>query len=69
MGKVFSPYCETILPSMVENLSYQYSKEVRKNSLKTIQHILFAVGEPTNVTLFKNIFPMIIKLLEKNIER
>ena len=33
MGKAFAPYCEVILPIMVENISYQFSKEVRKNSL------------------------------------
>lgn len=69
MGKAFAPYCETILTIMVDNIAYQYSKEVRKNALRTIQHILYAVDEPTNITLFKNLFPMIVQLLQKNIER
>ena len=36
MGKAFAPYCEAILPIMLENVSYQYSKIVRKQALKTL---------------------------------
>lgn len=42
---------------------------MRKHSFKTITNILYAVGEPTNVTLFKNLFPMFVRLFEKNLER
>jgi hypothetical protein len=32
-GKSFAPYCEAILPIMVENIQYKFSKIIRKYSL------------------------------------
>ena len=63
MDKAFAPYAMAILPLMVENINYQYSKAIRKYSLKTIMNILYAIGEPENVNVFKNIFPMYINMI------
>jgi len=52
LGKSFAPYCEAVLPIMLENMSYQYSKAVRKFSMKTCVNILNAVSEPVNVVVF-----------------
>ena len=51
-GKSFAPYCEAILPVMIEHISYKFSKSIRKYSFKTIKSILFAIGESHNVALF-----------------
>lgn len=59
MAQSFAPYCETILPIMTSNINYVYSKAIRKYSLKTIVNILYAVGEPNNVALMKNLFPVL----------
>ena len=32
-------------------------------------NILYAIGEPNNVSLFKNIFPIYGGMIEKSIER
>jgi hypothetical protein len=69
MGTSFAPYTETILPIMIENMNYQYSKPIRKYSMKTLNNILTAVGEPNNVTLFQNLFPLFVTAIQKNIER
>jgi len=52
MGTSFSPYVQGLLPIMVENMNYQYSKAIRKFSMKTLNNMLTAMGEPTNITLF-----------------
>jgi len=63
--KAFAPYCEQILPIMVEHMSYKFSRTIRKYAMKTVCNILVAVGEPMNVTLFKNLFPIFVELLKK----
>lgn len=50
---------------MIEHTQYKFSRIIRKYSFRTITSILSAVAEPMNVTLFKNMFPMFIQLLEK----
>jgi hypothetical protein len=52
MGTSFAPYVEVILPIMIENINYQFSKNIRKYSMKTINSITIAIGEPHNVALF-----------------
>jgi hypothetical protein len=37
--------------------------------MKTINYILTAIGEPNNVTLFMNLFPMFTTMITKNLER
>ena len=49
MGAAFVPYSEAMLPIMIENMNYQYSKAIRKYAMKTINNIMVAVGEPSNV--------------------
>lgn len=56
MGAAFAPYCEAILPIMIENMNYTYSKAIRKFAMKTINNILGVVGEPNNVTLFMGLY-------------
>ena len=60
MGTSFAPFVETILTIMVENFNYQFSKKVRKYSMKTLTSMLTAVGEPHNIALFQNLFPIYI---------
>lgn len=52
MGTSFAPYSEPLLPIMISNMTYKYSKAIRKFSMKTINNILTAVGEPSNIALF-----------------
>jgi len=52
MGTSFAPYIQGLLPIMVSNMNYQYSKVIRKFSMKTMNNMLTAMGEPENVTLF-----------------
>jgi hypothetical protein len=63
MEKSFAPYTEKILPIMTSNMNYQYSRVIRKYSLKTLMNILYAVGEPNNITLFKSIIPAMTLML------
>lgn len=37
--------------------------------MKTINNILAAVGEPNNITLFVNLFPMFVTMMNKSIEK
>lgn len=69
LGTAFAPYSEAILPIMIENMNYQYSKGVRKYSMKTINNILTAVGEPSNVNLFVNLLPTFMTMITKSLER
>ena len=69
MGKAFAPYCEAIVPIMTENINYQFSKQIRKYAFKTLTNMLFSIGEPNNITLFKTVLPIIVTMFEKNIER
>jgi hypothetical protein len=69
MEKSFAPYVETILPIMTANMNYQYSKKIRKYSLDTIMNILFAIGEPKNVTLLKSLIPAMTMMLQVAINR
>ena len=70
LGTSFGPYCETVLPIMVENMSYQFSKKVRKFAMKTLNNMLTAVGEPNNVQLFSGtLLPLVMQTLQKNVER
>jgi hypothetical protein len=52
MGTSFAPYIQGMLPIMVQNMNYQYSKVIRKFSMKTMNNMLTAMGEPENITLF-----------------
>ena len=69
MDKTFAPYVEKILPIMTSNINYQYSKVIRKYSLKTIMNILYAVGEPNNVQIFKQVFPAMTLMLNVSLNR
>lgn len=37
-------------------------------SAKIIKNILFAVGEPVNETIFKNLFPIYAQALERAVD-
>lgn len=52
LGTSFAPYCEAVLPIMLQDISYQYSKAIRKYAMKTCVNILHAAGEPINVNVF-----------------
>jgi len=69
MGSAFTPYVDAILPIMIEHMTYFYSKAVRKFSMKTINNILTALGEPKNVTLFLSLLPTFTSVISKSLER
>jgi hypothetical protein len=52
MGTSFKPYCEAVLPVVLGDLSYKFSKAIRKYAMKTCVNILHAAGEPINVAVF-----------------
>ena len=45
MGTAFAPYCEQLLPLVVQHMTYEYSHQIKKFSLKTFVNILVAIGE------------------------
>lgn len=53
MGTSFAPYCEPLLPVVTEHMTYAHSKVISKKALMTFRHILVAMGEPNNLTLFQ----------------
>jgi hypothetical protein len=69
MGTSFAPYVESILPIMIENMNYQFSKNIRKYAMKIINSITIAIGEPHNVALFQNLFPIYMTTITKSLER
>jgi hypothetical protein len=58
MGQAFAPYCEPLLPTISEHMTYTHSKAIRKFALKTFKNILKAIGEPSNIALFQQAFPV-----------
>jgi BP28CT (NUC211) domain len=52
LGTAFAPYAETLLPQMLQDLNYQFSKAIRKYAMKVCVNLLHAVGEPLNVAVF-----------------
>lgn len=46
MGEQFGPYAEALMPTLIENVSYQFSKKVRSYSLKTLANLVTAMPEP-----------------------
>jgi hypothetical protein len=61
LEKSFAPYCEAILPIMLENIAFKFSEALRKQALKTCVNILHAVDEPINVNVFQGaLYPALI---------
>jgi hypothetical protein len=54
MGVAFAPYCEALMPIVVENATFCYSKNIRKSSLKTLTNMIVAIGEPNNVQILQS---------------
>ena len=52
MGQAFAPYSEPLVPIMVANMTYKFSKAIRKFAMSTLNNILSAIGEPLNLQLF-----------------
>ena len=69
MGTAFAPYVEPLLPIMMENVNYIYSRAVRKSALKTLNNMLTAVGEPVNVAFFMNLYGTFTSLIAKCVEK
>jgi hypothetical protein len=44
-----------VLPVMMKHLNFT-SRMVRKNALKTLEYLLIAKGEPSNLELFRKIY-------------
>lgn len=55
MAEGFQPYIQTILPVLKAHVTH-FSRAIRKASLKTFQHMLSSIGEPENLTFFKEIY-------------
>lgn len=58
MGEGFQPYIATVLPVLKAHIGH-FSKAIRKASLKTFQYLLIALGEPQNITFFKEIYGLL----------
>mmetsp|Transcript_8900 Transcript_8900/g.6653 ORF Transcript_8900/g.6653 Transcript_8900/m.6653 type:complete len:441 (-) Transcript_8900:55-1377(-) len=63
--KAFKPYCQAVLPIMIQHIDYKYSRAVRKFAMKTVRNILVSLGEPDNVVVFKGIFPQYCQMIQK----
>lgn len=69
MGTAFAPYSEAILPIVIENMNYMYSTVIRKHSMKTMNNVLLSIGEPQNISLFLNLFPLFTAAITKALEK
>ena len=69
MGTAFAPYVEQLLPIIVQNTSFDHSKQIKKLALKSFTNMLVAVGEPKNIELNQNIFAQYTQSLEKALAR
>ena len=41
-------------------MTYAHSKQIRKFALKTFRNMLIAIGEPNNISLFQEAFPVYV---------
>lgn len=58
-----------MLPVALGDLTYTYSKAIRKSAMKICVNVLSAVGEPLNVTVFGTaLYPVFIKLVQEQVE-
>ncbi len=69
MGAAFAPYVEPLMPIMIENVNYTYSKAVRKSAMKTLNNMMTAVGEPMNVAFFMNLYGTFTTMIAKCVEK
>jgi len=69
MGKSFVPWVEPLLPIVKEHMTFEYSKEIKKSSLRTFNNMLISVGEPHNVQLFQSVFDMYIESIAKELKK
>lgn len=69
MGTAFAPYCEPLLPIIKEHMTYSHSKAIRKYALKTFKNILIALGEPNNITLFQQAFPVYLAQINAGLNK
>eukprot|EP00347_Sterkiella_histriomuscorum_P001538 403371652 len=69
MGTSFAPYSGALLPIMISNMTYKYSKAIRKFSMKTINNILTAVGEENNIQLFQSLLPNFFTMITSSLEK
>ena len=69
MGTAFAPYCEPLLPIITEHMTYSHSKAIRKYALKTFKNILIALGEPNNITLFQQAFPVYLAQINAGLNK
>lgn len=68
LGSAFTPFCEAVLPVALADLTYAYSKAIRKSAMKICVNVLSAVGEPLNVTVFGTaLYPAFIKLVQEQV--
>jgi hypothetical protein len=55
MDTSFEPYVQLVLPILKSHITH-FSRAIRKASLKTFQYLLTALGDPGNMTLFKEVY-------------
>jgi hypothetical protein len=60
MGVAFQPYVQPLLPIISQHMTYAHSKQIRKFALRTFRNMLIAIGEPQNIQLFQEAFPMFV---------
>jgi hypothetical protein len=58
MGTGFQPYIDAVYPVLKANIN-NFSKAIRKASLKTFQYLLISKGAPANVAFFKEIYQLL----------
>lgn len=51
----FEPYVQVVLPVIKAHMTH-FSKAIKKAALKTFQHLLFALGDPNNMKLYKEVY-------------
>jgi len=69
MKQAFAPYVEPLLPIVTEYMGYEGHKVVKKFAFRIFKNMLVAVGEPQNISLFQQSFPLFVDQANKHFER
>jgi hypothetical protein len=61
LGKAFLPYVQRTMPIILDHIDYKYSKEIRRNCIKTIHCLSLACGDETSlVQVITHFFPKLL---------
>ena len=68
LGTSQTGFSEVVLPVMLQHLTYNFSKAIRKYAMKTCVNIVHVVGPQYNVSLFQAILQPFVEIIKSGIE-